>query len=304
MKKIITLVGIALLGVANVFAQHEVAPSLASQVFSRVNYNPAGIGNSSNINIFSQTNLQWLGFGDNTPKSEVLNIHSFIERYKSGIGATLTYDKLGYSSNVVAQLAYCYNLDLSETAILAFGLSAGINQFSNDLSSSNADFTESSGLFDNYKNKTNADINFGIEYSSPYFMIGVAADHLGQTDSITTMHPTQTYYAYGRGAIPVNEDIMIAPSILYMNSNMTNCLDISAVGFYQSRFWAGLGSDILAPTLSVMLGFEWNFLRVGYAYEMSFDLGNYNTHQIMLSFNIPTHSDHSGALNVKKGRRR
>ncbi len=81
MKKIVLTLVIAVLGITYSFAQHEIGPALSSQIFSRINYNPAGIGNSDKINIFNLNRMQWAGF-TGAPTTSVLNIHYFNDSFK------------------------------------------------------------------------------------------------------------------------------------------------------------------------------------------------------------------------------
>jgi type IX secretion system PorP/SprF family membrane protein len=323
MKKYLVTVVLSCLSVISIFAQHELAPSLSSQMFSRINYNPAGMGNSGNVNIFSQTRFQWVGFGDGAPKSEVLNVHGFVESIKSGFGGTFTYDAIGLGrTNINAKVAYAYNLDLSDRGLLSFGLSAGIHliqkTYDRDLIGNYGnEESVSAGLIN--ESKINPDVAFGIEYSHPYFLVGASINHIGMLNKITTFSPTQTYYVYARGSIPVaGGDWHIAPSVLYMNSGQANVVNLSCIGYYrgfESEFgvkdlmcWGGLGFNLndfsAAPYMPIMLGVEWTFLRVGYAYELGFGIGNYNTHEVMLSFNIPTASKKSAVDSKKKKKKR
>ncbi|MCR5297783.1 MAG: PorP/SprF family type IX secretion system membrane protein [Paludibacteraceae bacterium] len=311
MRKYIISIILAAASCFTVFAQHEVAPSLSSQIFSRINFNPAGMGNSESLNIFSQSRMQWIGFGDGAPKSTILNIHYFHENWKSGFGGTMTYDQIGFGNrSITAKLAYMYNLDLSEKGLISFGLGAGINQFSKDYSDDKYDQTlDMLGVIDN-ESKINPDIDFGIEYSMPYFMIGASISHIGMMDDITTLKPTQTYYGYARGYIPFNEQWQLAPTVLYMNSGRSNVLDAGAVVFYQGLdiehflLWGGTNVNCnfftAAPGVAVMIGMEYNWFRVGYAYEASFGVKNYNSHDLILGFNIKTKKEYSYASNKKR----
>lgn len=279
------------------FAQHEVAPSMSSQIFSRMNFNPAGMGNSSRVNVFSQTRMQWIGYGDGQPMSSVLNASYFHEHWKSGFGLTFTYDEIGFSNKaMIGKFAYAYNLDLSERGLLSFGLSGGVNQFSKDYSDDISDNVTQTGLADS--SKVNPDFDFGIEYSCPYFMLGASVSHIGMMDDLNTYTPTQTYYAYARGSIPYGEFWQFSPSLMYMNSGKSNVVDAGCVVFYSGLevesliVWGGLNFNFnwftTAPQSALMIGAEWKGLRIGYAYEMAFNLANYNTHELMLSFGIPT----------------
>jgi type IX secretion system PorP/SprF family membrane protein len=285
-KKISIFVLISFFGTGLLFAQHEVGPSLSAQLFSRINYNPAGIGNNKDINIFSQTRIQWAGF-DGHPFSSVLNGHYFNERLKSGFGASFTYDQLGPHDNTSlnAKIAYAYNIDLWEAGLLSLGAAAGIDQFSNDYSNA----IGNSGIPLENESQMNPDFDFGFEFSIPWLLVGGSITHIAQTDDITNLTPTQTYYGYLRGSIDVNKKVMIAPSVLFMNNSQTNVWNINATVFYEKSYWAGLNFRP-SSALAILVGMEWEWLRVGYSYEMSLgettDVSS-NTHELMLGFKIP-----------------
>ncbi|MCR4620269.1 MAG: PorP/SprF family type IX secretion system membrane protein [Paludibacteraceae bacterium] len=311
MKKYLVGIFLSLSVSIGVYGQHEVAPSMTSQIFSRMNFNPAGMGNSDNINVFSQTRLQWIGYGDGAPKSTVLNASYFHEKWKSGFGITFTYDEIGYSNKaLIGKIAYAYNLDLNDHGLLSFGVSGGINQFAKDFSDDTYDAATGATLADS--SKINPDFDFGIEYSTPHFLIGASVSHIGMMDDLNTYTPMQSYYAYMRGSINLNEMWQLSPSALYMNSGKSNVVDFGCVGFYNGLdvesliVWGGLNFNFnfftTAPQTALMIGCEWKKLRIGYAYEMGFKIANYNTHELMLSFGIPTHSNSSAPSKKKKRR--
>lgn len=307
MKKIVLILVVAVLGVTGSFAQHEIGPALSSQIFSRINYNPAGIGNNDKIQIFSQNRMQWLGF-KGSPTTSVLNIHYFNEQLKSGIGGAFTFDKIGLGRQAInAKLAYAYNLDLSNKGLISFGLSGGVDMFQKDYSQDT--WTDDYELLAS-ESKMNPDFDFGVEYSTPHLLLGGSVNHIGMMGGPTSLSPAQTYYGYVRGAFDINKEWFLTPSLLYMNSSQTNVIDLSLVAFYEKNYWGGLSfrnmgnSNNFLPNMSILLGVEWNFLRVGYAYE--FSLGetanvSSNTHELMLSFIIGK-SDKSGAAPVGKGK--
>jgi type IX secretion system PorP/SprF family membrane protein len=287
MKKIYIVVLLSLLSMAGI-AQNEF--TMSEQLFSRLNINPAASGNSENINVFNTNRLQWAGF-DGAPTSTMLNVHSYIKNMNSGIGGTFSYDELGLAyATVNAKLAYSYHIDLSKNALLALGVSGGIQSKSFDPTRHIMDdISNDPGMYQQAINETNADFDFGAELSTKYLLVGGSVLHLGQFQ-MTTLRSIQSYYGYVRGKIPVSNEIMVTPSVLYMNSGQTNKIEINATAFYQGKYWFGLGYRT-GSALMATLGFEWEWLRVGYSYELGmgqvFNL-NDNTHELMLSFVIPT----------------
>ena len=299
MRKIIITLLFSVIGISELFSQHEIAPALSSQLFSRINFNPAGTGNSDKINIFNLNRLQWLGFTGH-PTYSILNVHYFNEQIKSGFGGSVTYDKIANSTATNGKLTYSYNLDVSDKSLLALGVAAGIDQISDNHGS---DIYDNTSDYVSSVSKTNPDFDFGLEYSIPQLLLGASINHIGQSSAPTSISPAQTYYCYARGSLPINKDWLLSPSLLYTKSSQTSVVNLSAVGFYQGLYWGGLGMRFGAA-MSIMLGLEWDFLRVGYTYELS--LGktanvSSNTHELMLSFIIPTKSDNTGVTTKGKG---
>lgn len=292
MKKIILALFFALVSVSSIYSQNEIGPALSSQLFSRINFNPAGMGNDGDINIFNMNRMQWAGF-EGAPTYTLVNIHSFVENIKSGFGGVFSYDQLGIANKAInAKFVYCYSIDLSEKSLISFGASAGMLKKQNNFSIASGHLYDVNDVlpvesFD----MTQFDSDFGIEFSTPYFLLGGSINHLGMMDSATIFSPTQAYYGYIRGMFPVSQSVTITPSVLYMNSGMTNVIDVNTVVFINEAYWAGLSYRIGAG-IAAMVGLEWKFLRVGYSYEYS--LGpttiNSNTHELMLSLKIGTKS--------------
>jgi type IX secretion system PorP/SprF family membrane protein len=284
MKKIIITLCFTIAGFSSLFAQNEIGPALSSQLFSRVNFNPAGIGNDSDIKIFNMNRMQWAGF-EGGPTYTLLNIQLFNEFLRSGFGGVFSYDQLGIANKAInAKIAYNYCIDLSEKALLSFGASGGILQKGNDFSTgAGHTYTPEPGMPE-AESKINPDFDFGIEFATPALLVGASINHIGYMEPATSVSPTLAYYGYVRGTINVTDQISLAPSILYMNSGLFNVIDINTVAFYNKMYWAGL-SLRLGAGFATMVGLEWKFLRVGYSYELSIGPTtiNRNTHELMLS---------------------
>lgn len=287
MKKIIITLFFAVVALSSIYSQNEIGPALSSQLFSRINFNPAGIGNNADVNIFNMNRMQWAGF-EGGPTYTLLNIHLFSEGIKSGFGGVFSYDQLGISNKAInAKLAYCYSIDLSESALMSFGASAGVLQKGNDFSLGSGHIYIPEPGMPEAESKINPDFDFGMEFSTPALLVGASINHLGNMDPATSLTPTHAYYGYVRGIFPITKAISLSPSVLYMNSGLINVVDINTVAFFNEAYWAGL-SLRLGAGFSAMVGLEWKMLRIGYSYELSLGTPtiNNNTHELMLSLRI------------------
>ena len=301
MKKHIILPALLLLVCSSLFAQSDFR--LTEQLFSRINQNPAAIGNNEKIQIFNVNRIQWAGIGfDEAPKSTLINVHSYCDKIQSGFGLSLSYDELGIANSTLnAKLAYAYNIDLWDGGLLSLGLSAGvINKTFDPAKHIWVDPTDPT-IPEESISKTNFDLDFGFELSTRYLLVGASGTHLSNIgEEVSTLVAPTHINAYVRGLVPVVDKIDIAPALLYTNIGSlnqgnysvatTNVLEVNATGFYDNKYWFGLGYRFNSA-LAFSAGLEWNFLRLGYSYELSVgDVANLSssTHELMLSFIIPT----------------
>ncbi|MDR0874340.1 MAG: PorP/SprF family type IX secretion system membrane protein [Prevotellaceae bacterium] len=289
MKKIILSIalfaGIAVSAAAQDFL-------LSEQWFSRLNRNPAATGNSDKIQLFYLNRQQWVGFKD-APSTNILNAHAFFESISSGVGLTFYYDTEGVGDQMLnAKAAYSYQLPLAEDMLLSFGVSAGVLNKSFDPEKLTYNDNGNRPLVDE-DNSTKLDMDLGVEFSMPMFMAGFSVNHLlDNRDDVKNTTAARQFTGYARGNIALCSDFDLAPGVVYNNysSNLPGFFEVNATAFYKKLYWLGLGtrfnSGFEFATLNAMVGFEWNFLRIGYGYDLSLDnLGELakSTHEIMLS---------------------
>lgn len=282
---------LVLAGGFKTYAQQDLMVS--QQVFSRMNINPAGTGNTERFDVFLLGRLQWLGV-DNTPKTGLLNFVYYNEPLRSSIGLTANYDDIGIgNSQTNVQAVYAYHLDLNENYILSMGLSGGVDigsfdPYENTLRDEEPDF---SSYVSDATTEVNPDVNVGLELTSKNWMVGLSATHVLKSKP-TTFRRGRHIYAYTRCLVPLGESFDLAPMLSYIHQNQVNEGEIGAMLFVQRKFWGGatwkpdfrnVGDMSL---LAVDLGLEVKNYRVGYAYTFNVGTCNNlpsNTHELLLS---------------------
>lgn len=310
MKKHLLLISVLLFVCTALFAQGDF--KLSEQLFSRINQNPAAIGNNEKIQIFTAGRMQYVGMGlEQTPTSALLNGHYYNENLKSGFGLSFSYDELGlYNQTINAKICYAYNIDLFDGGLLSLGLSAGVV---NKMFDPERHVWRDNGdpLAGSEKTNTTAfDLDFGLEFSYKYLMLGASITHLtGITQDVRTTAAPSHINVYLRGNAPLPEKFNLIPAVAYTNIGALNSgklitgenaekvaigqnhiIDFSVTALYDGKYWLGVGYR-LNSAVSFMAGFEWQWLRVGYCYDLSVGpVWNYtsSTHEVMLSFVIPT----------------
>lgn len=280
-------------GLQTAYAQQDLM--LSQEIFSRVNKNPAATGNTEDIDIFLHGRIQWAGI-DNGPRTGVLNVTNYVDKIKSGMGLTCSYDKIGVAHHTTnMKVVYAYHIDLSEKYVLSMGLGAGVNWgYYNSYCNELEDMTEfgDETYPEQKETKISPDFDFGLELSNPLWTVGASVTHLTRGE-MTTFEPERHFYLYGTSLIPLNQTWELAPTISYMHRNNTNVMEVGSLAFYDRFVWGGLTlrpdlNNGFNPSMLVMtLGLEWYKVRFGYSYDLglgSMDRLSASTHEIILSY--------------------
>jgi type IX secretion system PorP/SprF family membrane protein len=270
---------------------------LSQQFFSRINKNPAGTGNSNDIELFMLGRMQWIGV-DNSPRTFLLNGTSYFEKAKSGVGLSVSFDQIGVGhSTTNAKAVYAFHADLNEKWVLSMGLSAGANfgYFNPDAHQLRNEEEFLSETFPQEKEtKITPDFDLGFELTSLHWLIGFSCTHITNNVS-TTFESGRHFYAYTRGFFTLSEHWDLAPALVYMHHNKTDVMEINVMGFYNRLIWGGITwrpdlHSAANPSMMVFtLGLEWKRVRLGYSYDLN--LGKLtklpsNTHEILLSYRL------------------
>lgn len=294
MKRILTLLAIFSISLGAAYAQSDFY--MSEQLFSRVGINPAGTGNSQNINLFGVTRFQYAGT-KGAPFTALINVTGYIPKANSGLGLSLSYDQSGVAyDQMQAKLCYSYQICINTFHILSLGVGLGAIHKNFDPNKHVLDDdTERGHEFPSeYTRKTFFDASFGIEYNYQYLLLGASMTHIPgffySSDSTSTLTTTPNYYFYARGYIPCSEKFQIAPALSYYYTNQYHVIDTNVTMYFGKYIWFGLGYRT-ETTAYGLFGVEWEWLRVGYSCDVNIGkLHNvaWTSHEIMLSFSIPT----------------
>ncbi len=262
---------------------------LTQQWLSRINMNPAATGNSDNIDVFVLLRQQWSGF-ENAPETGVMNIHSYFDRIRSGIGLTASYDKIGVGNTTIdAKLAYAFHVNIGERWLLSLGLSGGLEQRVYDPSKQFfIDETDPEIPYEKIS-QISPDVDFGFELSSERFLFGASATHLLKLpDQGTTKQDAQQYYAYARYKQPLGEKTALLAGVRGSNFDSKYFFEANLTAMFFDKFWIG-GAFRPDNAAAGFAGVQLGFIRLGYAYDYS--IGSTaslakNSHEIVVSLKI------------------
>lgn len=280
------------------FAQRDMM--LSQQFFSRLNINPSATGNTDDVDIFLLGRWQWMGL-ENSPKSGVLNVTNYFENIRSGVGLSATYDDVGIANRTLnIKAAYAYHLNLNESILMSFGLSAGmLYHYFDPTKNIWLDPAElETETLDGKETKVKPDMDFGVELAMPKFMVGASVVHLLSNEKfVGTAMPGRQFNFYARALFSFSESFDLAPAICYTHRNTSNRIELNVMGFIKRFIWAGVtyrpdinGEDFFSSNmLHFNVGIEYKFFRIGYAFELGLgdvsSISN-NSSEILLSFKI------------------
>lgn len=307
MKKILALVSFVMMGLA-VNAQQDLL--LSQQFFSRINKNPAGTGNVTDLDLFLLGKYSYIEIKD-APKSFVLNAQTFRDKLNSGIGLSLFYDNLGVArttSNFKA--TYAYIVRLNDDLIFSMGLAAGIQYSYIDPWAYSWDDPREIGMDDvpsDVETTIKPDFDFGVELTSPRLLLGASITHITNNNA-TTLIAGRHVYGYARYMFPVSETFEIAPALSYMHRSKTDVVELNVTGFYDRFLWGGftyhpdIHDKFKTNPVDFTVGIEYRNFRMGYTFGWAFGAVSKfsgNSQELMLSYSIAGKKKQQAAEYVK-----
>jgi type IX secretion system PorP/SprF family membrane protein len=289
MKKILLALAFFVLLVYTGHAQNDI--QFSNYMFSEITFNPAMAGNSGTLDGVLLARQQWTGF-DQAPQTQLLSVHSYLNKMSGGVGLDVINDKLGYENSLNVKLMYAYHLRINDKSHMSFGLGFGmVNRTLKGAELIYDDMTDENGVYTN-ETKTKADFDFGVGYTSEKFCVGLSTTHIDQgLNTATVLKAPRHYYFYGKYKFKASEKINVIPSVKVRSAGFITQFDVSALMFYANRFWVGASfrmDDAIVGLLGVNI--TKNF-SVGYSYDYnSGAVKSYSSgsHEIMLlaSFDV------------------
>lgn len=267
MKKIF-LILLLLLSIQQISkSQNDI--QFSNYMFSEITYNPAMAGNSPTLDAALIARQQWTGF-DKAPQTQLLSVHSYVDKMSGGVGLSIINDKLGFENSINVKLMYAYQLRLTDKGDkkLSFGL--GFGMINKSLKGSELiydDMTDENGVYTD-QSKAKPDFDFGVAYNSNNFCAGISTTHIEQSlKASTVLNVPRHYYLYAKYKIKASEKINIIPSVKVRSSMFITQFDATALMYYANKFWVG-ASYRMQDAIVGLIGVDItkNF-RVGYSYD-------------------------------------
>jgi type IX secretion system PorP/SprF family membrane protein len=190
-------------------------------MYNKLMLNPGYAGARGVPSVSAMFRSQWIGF-DGAPQSQLISFNSPFLSNRVGIGATISHRQIGLSRDLLAQLAYSYDLLASNNNILRFGIQGGARNIGVDLTKANpvVGVTIDPSLQNKQVNDLNFNFGAGIYGSfQDLIYVGVSLPNFltniyGINSVNTTAQEVRHVYGMVGAALPLNDDLVLMPAIL------------------------------------------------------------------------------------------
>ncbi len=272
MKKLLLILLLITVGIQT-YAQQD--PQYSLYIFNPMGLNPAYAGSREVLSAVLVNRSQWVGL-KGAPTTQTLAINAPLKNKKMGLGLQFYNDQIGPKKVQSLTAAYAYRLKLGRGK-LAFGLQGGILNYTYDWAAieyKNKNDQLPKIAADNFVIPT---FDFGIYYNTRTFYVGIAADHLNQSDfgllnkdiGATSSAQLATHFTTTIGkAFEINNNVVLKTSMLIRSDDVQdNHVDLNASVVLKQKVTFGLtlrSSKGFSVILEMQLSKK---IRMGYAYD-------------------------------------
>jgi len=271
-------------------AQKE--PQYTQYMYNIGSFNPAYVGSVESTELVALYRAQWLDI-PGAPRTLRFGANIPLRNDKMGIGFNVVNDELGPSSQTFVDVAYSYQINVSDDSWLSFGIDAGGSIL-------NVDFTK--GNFENPNEPiiNNTEINnfypiigAGLFMYSDEWYVGLSIPNFLTegiyNDEIATIVEDKIQYNFIGGYVfDISERSKFKPAFLvnYLQGSPLN-VNLSANFLFLDSFTLG-ASYRFGNAVSGLAGFQLsNSIYLGYSYDYNTNgLGEFNngSHEAILKF--------------------
>ena len=215
-----------------------------------------------------------------------------------GLGAVVFNDITGPISRTGLQLSYAYNIEVSSTYKLSFGLSGNMFQYIFDGNKAVLyDNTIDPAALGGIEKAVVQDATFGTYLYNGNYYIGISLPQLIQSkiklDSDSN-NLSRHYFITSGYNFTVNDQLDLEPSVMLKSTDASPLqYDINLRAIYNKQLWGGL-SYRDQDALVIMLGMDYNNYSFGYSFDRTLsDINTYTlgSHSVMIGYTFGHETD-------------
>jgi type IX secretion system PorP/SprF family membrane protein len=276
-------------------------------MFNDAVINPAVCGSKQYDVITLISRSQWAGF-EGAPKTQLLGYNKQ-QGNNMGLGAVLFNDVTGPISRTGTQLSYAYNVDISSTYKLSFGLSASVFQFLFDGNKATLhDNTFDPAALGGIEKSLVYDATLGTYLFNENYYFGFSLPQLIQSkiNLETDKNNLKRHYFFTSGYnYTINNQFDILPSVMLKSTDASPLqFDLNLRAIYNKNFWTGL-SYRNQDAVVIMLGMDYENYSFGYSFDRTIsDINSYTagSHGFMISYKIREKENALDTLEVEENK--
>ncbi|PIQ16867.1 MAG: hypothetical protein COW67_00810 [Flavobacteriales bacterium CG18_big_fil_WC_8_21_14_2_50_32_9] len=257
-----------------VFAQQ--LPHFSQYYMNDFLINPAIAGVNNYFEGKSGHRYQWEGITD-APRTYTLSVNGPTKNEKMGLGGYLFTDVVGPTRRTGFNLAYSYHVKLNDNLKLAFGLSAGLLQFTIDGSKITLRDEGDAIITNGVQSVLIPDAGFGTYLYHKKFYLGFSAPQLlnskvkffDEGKNPNGKLPAH-FFVTGGYKFDISNDFMLEPSFFVKYISPAPVMyDASLRIMYQQKLWLA-GTYRHHDAIAVSLGYLINdSFTIAYAYDFT-----------------------------------
>ena len=289
--------GVALLMLCMVFgrtyAQKE--PQYTQYMYNIGSFNPAYVGTVESPEIIGLYRSQWVDI-DGAPTTIRGGANIPFKNEKMGLGINIVNDVLGPSTQTYFDVAYSYQIQLSDDTKLSFGLNAGGSSLNIDYSKGNFENPSDPSILGVKYNNFYPTVGAGLfMYHEEDWYLGVSVPNfltstLYNNEVATIVEDNMQFNAIGGYVFELGEQTKFKPAFL-VNYLQGSPVTVNLSANFQFIDALTLGASYrIDNAVSGLAGFQIsNGMFIGYAYDYNTNgLGEFSggSHEAILKFYI------------------
>ncbi|MCR9227355.1 MAG: type IX secretion system membrane protein PorP/SprF [Flavobacteriaceae bacterium] len=291
-------------------AQKE--PQYTQYMYNIGSFNPAYVGTVESPEIIGLYRSQWVDI-DGAPTTIRGGANIPFKNEKMGLGINVVNDVLGPSTQTYFDVAYSYQIQLSEDTKLSFGLNAGGSSLNIDYSKGNFENPSDPSILGGKYNNFYPTVGAGLfMYHEEDWYLGVSVPNfltstLYNDEVATIVEDNMQFNAIGGYVFELGEQTKFKPAFL-VNYLQGSPVTVNLSANFQFIDALTIGASYrIDNAVSGLAGFQIsNGMFIGYAYDYNTNgLGEFSggSHEAILKFYIGRGGFGSGNNNKSKDKK-
>ncbi|NVN17845.1 type IX secretion system membrane protein PorP/SprF [Muricauda sp. HICW] len=292
LKYVICLLTLCMV-IGSVYGQKE--PHYTQYMYNIGSFNPAYVGTVESPEIIGLYRSQWMDI-DGAPTTIRGGANIPFKNEKMGLGINVVNDVLGPSTQTYFDIAYSYQIRLSQETKLSFGLNVGGSMLDIDYSKGNFENPSDPSILGGKYNSFYPTVGAGLfMYHEEDWYLGVSVPNfltnaLYNNEVATIVEDNMQFNAIGGYVFKLGEQTKFKPAFLvnYLEGSPVT-VNLSANFQFLDALTIG-GSYRLDNAVSGLAGLQIsNAMFIGYAYDYATNgLGEYSggSHEAIIKFYI------------------